>query len=67
MNIKNTSIYWYNKKSEKTAKTTLEKLLLSLEKSKMYPFTSGLKFFFSDKEAKTYKKKYEKWLNNLNK
>ena len=65
MDIKNTSIFIYDKETEKTVKTTLEKLLDRFEKSIVYPYRTGKKFFFSDKKCQSYKKKYEKWLDNL--
>ena len=65
MNIKNTSIFIYDKETEKTVETTLEKLLDRFEKSSMYPYRTGYKFFFSDKKCQSYKKKYEKWVDNL--
>ena len=65
MNIKNTSIFIYDKETGMTVETTLEKLLDRFEKSIVYPYRTGKKFFFSDKKCQSYKKKYEKWVDNL--
>ena len=61
----NIIIYFYNKHTGKNDKITLKNLLDDLEKSPVYPFRSGFKFFFSEDATKKYKKEYEKWENNL--
>ena len=58
-------LYFYNENTGTKDKIKLKDLLTNLEKSSMYPFSSGVKFFFSEREQKKYQIKYEKWVNNL--
>ena len=61
----NLTLYFYNKSTGTKDKIKLKDLLSDLEKSPIYPFSSGFKFFFSEREQKKYQTKYEKWINNL--
>ena len=58
-------VYYYNKKTGTKDKIKLKDLLIDLEKSSQYPFSSGFKFFLSEGEQREYQTKYEKWENNL--
>ena len=67
MNLKDIKIYYYDITSNESNAITIENLLNALEKSNIYPYKSGMKFFYSKNKRDKAIKKHREYINKLNK